>query len=275
MSRHTLHRRHYRGADGTDLAYGEIGPSDGRTVVLCHGLAAAGRQFDTDAAYFAALGYRVLVPDLRGHGQSGIPAPLGPQSFAISALADDMVAMLEHAGTGRVHWVGNSLGGIVALQLLGGQWSRFASLALFGTAFSLNLPRMLGPLLPGVYRALGRDRLASITAASTTRHKPARPLIANMVRRFDPQVGAAIADHVRRYDLHDNALAFAGPLLVLVGGRDHAVNLALRPSLRRHAGQAGWTVVELPEAGHCANLDASDNWRNTLLEFWSGASAAV
>jgi 3-oxoadipate enol-lactonase len=49
-------------SDGVGIAYGDSGPVDGVPVVLCHGLAASGLQFAGDAQYFAALGYRVLVP---------------------------------------------------------------------------------------------------------------------------------------------------------------------------------------------------------------------
>ena len=73
---------------------------------------------------------------------------------------------------------------------------------------------------------------------------------------------------MRRYDLTANALGFAGPMLILVGGRDHAVNQALRPALKRIGPRANWTVVEIPEGGHCANLDATDAVRAALLGFW-------
>lgn len=262
----------YRAGDGTLLSYRESGPRQGNTIVLCHGLAAGGSQFDADAAWFATQGYRVLVPDLRGHGRSLGPESSDPQGFAIATLADDMVAMLDHAAAPRVHWVGNSLGGIVALDLIGRQPQRFASLALFGTAFALNLPAVVGPVFPILYGLLGRNLLSRITAANTTRHKPARPLIAAMAKAFDPHVGAAIARHVRRYDLHHNALAYDGSVLVLVGGRDRAVNLALRPSLERIGPRPNWTIAELAEAGHCANLDATQAWRGALIDFWSASA---
>lgn len=264
----------YRAADGLRPSYRAFGPADGETIVLCHGLAAGSLQFIADAEHFAAAGYRVLVPDLRGHGQSAAPATIGPHSFSIATMADDMLAMLDAAGATRVHWVGNSLGGIVALELVGRAPQRLASLSLFGTAFTLNLPALVAPVFPLLYATLGRALLSRITAFNTTRHPPARPVIAAMARAFDPRVGAAISAQVRRYDLLDNALAYPGPVLVLVGGRDTAVNLALRPALHRIGPRRGWTVSELPLGGHCANLDATDAWRAALTAFWQGAGAA-
>lgn len=255
--------------DGTRLAYRDFGPRDGETVVLCHGLCASSAQFLADAEHFAASGYRVLVPDIRGHGASAAPAAISAKTYAIATMADDMAGLLDHAGADRVHWVGNSLGGIIALELVGRQPERLASLALFGTAFALKLPAMVSPVLPLLYSLLGRDLLSRVTAINTTRHKPARPLIAAMTRAFDPRVGAAISAHVRRYDLLDNALAYAGPVQVLVGGRDTAVNLALKPTLKRIMPRDNWIVTDLPMGGHCANLDATQAWRAALERFWA------
>lgn len=183
-------------------------------------------------------------------------------------MAADLVGMLDHAEIGPVHWVGNSLGGILALAMLAGEADRFASLSLFGTCFSLNLPAAAAPVFPLLYSTLGPRLLAAITARNTTRHKPARPLIAAMAQAFDPRVGAAITRHIRRYDLLADALAFAGPLHILVGGRDTAVNLALNPALRRIGPRPNWTVTHLSEGGHCANLDATEAWRHALVGFW-------
>jgi pimeloyl-ACP methyl ester carboxylesterase len=257
--------------DGLDLAYGEAGPRDGETVVLVHGLAAGGAQFRADADHFAALGYRVLVPDLRGHGASPAARSYDPVNYAIAVMGDDLIAMLDVAQAERVHWVGNSLGGILAFDLIARIPERFASLATFGTAHALGLPEAAARAIPLLYGALGKEFASWSTAIMTTRNKAARPLVEEMLRQFDPKVGEAIAQNVRRYDLTANALAFAGPMLLLRGGRDVQVNLALARTLPRFAGKPNFTLVELPEGGHCANLDATDAWRAALLAFWRKA----
>ena len=82
--------------------------------------------------------------------------------------------------------MGNSLGGIVALEMVGTAPERFKSLAMFGTAFALNLPSLVPPMIVWLYR-LGTGRVARMTAANTTRYKPARPLIAEMIARVRSQ----------------------------------------------------------------------------------------
>ena len=261
-----LHYATCLAADGTRLSYGAIG--SGPVVVLCHGLAASGAQFVGDAEHFAALGYRVIVPDLRGHGRSEAPLTRRPEDFSISTMASDLIAILDHAQADTVHWVGNSLGGILVLHLLRQVPERFISVSIFGTCFALNVPAGLIPVLPALRQLLGPRLLGTVAAAATTRFKPARQLIAEMARAFDPGVGVAIASHVRSYDLTKEALSYPGPLLIMVCGQDHAVNLSLRPALKRFGKRPNWTIVDLPEAGHCANLDASAAWRQALTQFW-------
>lgn len=258
--------------DGAALAYGLIGPAGGAPVLLCHGLGAAGAQFAADAHHFAEHGYRVLVPDLRGHGASGMPERVTPDGFAPARLRADLFAMLDHAGIGQVHWVGNSLGGILGLGAAAERPDRLASLAIFGTALALSLPTS-GWALPLIDRVPGRRLAARLTARSTSADPAARVLIAAMLERYDARAAAHIVDHIRRYDLQDAALGWGGPGLVLVGGRDRAVNRALLKQLGPLRERANWHIVELPEGGHCANLDAGTAWRAALLEFWRAAGA--
>ncbi len=257
-------------ADRVTIVYDDLGPRAGTPVVLCHGLAAAGEQLAVDARYFAELGYRVLVPDLRGHGRSGTPAPALADGFSIPRMAADLTDVLDHAGVGPVHWVGNSLGGILALFLLEDQAARLRTLATFGTCYRLRLPRWVGRLIPLSYGLAGAPLTARLGARLTTRNRSARPLLEKLLARFDPDVGRLVAANLASYDLRASAMAARLPILLLRGGRDTAVNAALGPTLRAMRGRPDFTVVELPEAGHCANLDATAAWRAALLGFWRG-----
>ena len=261
--------------DGVRIVYDDLGPRDGVPVVLCHGLAAAGEQLRADAEYFAGLGYRVLVPDLRGHGRSGTPAAMRREDFSIARMAEDMAAMLEQAEVGPVHWVGNSLGGILARQLLAGHAQRFRSLATFGTAYRLRLPRWGARLIPLSYALLGPGLNGWVTGRMTTRQAAARPMIALLIEAFDPEVGRLEAENLTSYDLIDNAVRARLPILLLRGGRDGPVNRALRPTLARMQGRENFRLVDLPEGGHCANLDATAAWRAALLRFWDSGRAAA
>lgn len=257
--------RRFVTSDSVGIVYDDVGPVEGVPIVLCHGLAAAGVQFEADAAFFAGLGYRVLVPNLRGHGPSSKGA-----DYSIARMALDLAEMLAHAGVGPVHWVGNSLGGVLALSLLKTQPAIFRTLTTFGTSYALNLPAIGARAIPLSYAVLGRRLTAALTAWFTTDDPAARTLIASVLRTYDPQVGFAVASSLVKYDFIANATAATVPILMLRGGRDRQVNAALGPTLRAMTGLRHFRLVEVTMGGHCANLDATEEVRRELLAFWQG-----
>lgn len=260
----------FTASDGVSLVYDERGAGPD-VVVLCHGLAAAGEQLFADADYFAGRGYRVLVPDLRGHGRSGKPVSLDQQTLGIGRLATDLIEMLDHAGAERVHWVGNSLGGIVALWMLGAHQHRFRTLATFGTSYSLNVPDFWAPIVPPLQALLGKPLVAWIAARAATRNAAARPMIERLIRQFDPAVGLPLTRNLAHYDLIANATRASLPILLLRGSEDRAINAALGPTLAAMQQRPNFTLIDLPGGGHCANLDAADRLHAELELFWAAS----
>lgn len=254
--------------DDVTLVYDDLGPRGGVPVVLCHGLASSAEQHVADAEYFAGRGYRVLVPDMRGHGRSGKPGRMTTAAFTIPRMASDIVQLFDHAGVGPVHWVGNSLGGIVGLGLLGQAEARFRTFATFGAPYSLGLPRFAAYAIPWAHAIFGRRRYARMAAWGMSRDPAAQQLIAGVVEGWDPQVGLLAAYNLANYDLIANALAARLPILMLRGRLDPQVNLVLGPTLRAMRERSNFTLVDLPEGGHCANLDATAEVREALLRFW-------
>ncbi|MFC8391643.1 MULTISPECIES: alpha/beta fold hydrolase [unclassified Streptomyces] len=95
--------RFFPSADG-DLAYLDTGSGD--PVVLLHSGFADHRVFDAQIPALAA-GYRVIAPDVRGHGASA-------NATAPFRWADDLAALLRHLDTGPAVLVGVSMGGAIA-----------------------------------------------------------------------------------------------------------------------------------------------------------------
>jgi pimeloyl-ACP methyl ester carboxylesterase len=83
----------------------------GEPLVLLHGGFAAASSFAAQTPAFAAAGFRVHVPERRGHGHT--PDVDGPFSYA--AMADDTVAYLEQVVGGPAQLVGWSDGAVIAL----------------------------------------------------------------------------------------------------------------------------------------------------------------
>jgi pimeloyl-ACP methyl ester carboxylesterase len=101
-----------------DVTISRVGSSS-IPVVLVHGFAT-----DTDgnwirpgiAEHLTALGYVVVMFDLRGHGRSD--RPTDDASYCDDAMARDVIAMLSALAIERCHLVGYSLGAIVVARAL-------------------------------------------------------------------------------------------------------------------------------------------------------------
>lgn len=108
--------RRFAARDGLELAWRETG--DGRPLVLLHGLMAGGAHLLDSELVLAltARGHRVILPDARGHGESGHPHD--PVWYPPDILADDGLALIDHLGLGDYDLGGYSMGGKLVLRLL-------------------------------------------------------------------------------------------------------------------------------------------------------------
>jgi pimeloyl-ACP methyl ester carboxylesterase len=107
----------FEAADGIRLAVHELGA--GRPLILLHGYfsdAATNWIKYGHAALLADAGFRVIMPDLRAHGQSG--KPHDPVSYPKDVLADDQFALIEHLGLTDFDLGGYSLGGRTVARML-------------------------------------------------------------------------------------------------------------------------------------------------------------
>ena len=96
--------------DGRQLYYACVGT--GKPIVFLHGITNSGRAWGSQIGPFTRAGYQVILPDLSGHGASAtISAPMPP-----SALAKDILALIDFLGFEKVDCCGLSLGGMVAIE---------------------------------------------------------------------------------------------------------------------------------------------------------------
>lgn len=124
--------QHFQGRDGVELAYREIG--SGRPLVLIHGFfsnATVNWIKYGHASRLADHGFRVVMPDLRAHGDSGKPHEAA--AYYPDVLPEDGESLLEHLALTDYDLGGYSLGArTVARMLMRGARPRRAILAGMG-----------------------------------------------------------------------------------------------------------------------------------------------
>src|SRR5476649_1131959 len=113
-------------SDTVMLNYVEAG--QGTPVVLLHGFPLSGAIWHEQQKQLAEQ-YRVIVPDLRGHGRS--PAPAGV--YDMDLLARDVLALLDALQIQQAVIMGHSMGGYVTLAAWRIAADRFLALGLIAS----------------------------------------------------------------------------------------------------------------------------------------------
>jgi len=146
--------------DGVRLAYREVG--EGRPVVLVHGYfstAAVNWIRYGHADLLARHGFRVIMPDLRAHGDSA--APHDAAAYPPDVLTDDVAALVEHLGLDDYDLGGYSLGGRTVVRMLArGARPRRAIVAGMGWK-GIVAPGARNAFFAGVFRGLGHHERGS------------------------------------------------------------------------------------------------------------------
>lgn len=97
--------------NGITMTYQDQG--EGEVIVLLHGFCGSSYYWEKVQPILAQH-YRVICPDLRGHGSTG--APVG--AYTIEQMADDVAGLMEQLGITKYIVLGHSMGGYVTLSLV-------------------------------------------------------------------------------------------------------------------------------------------------------------
>ncbi|WP_018657456.1 alpha/beta fold hydrolase [Actinomadura flavalba] len=250
---------------GCTLHYRIGGPRDGVPVVFSHGATMDHRTWEPQAEVFAAR-YRVLVWDVRGHGDS---TP-NRDPWTLAAAADDLLALLDHEGIERAVLVGQSMGGNLSQEIVFRHPERAAALVALGCAGNtlpisrwerLQIRAVLrtlplfprGLLMSQQVRASARDagvRAYVRDAAGRMEHRDMVAVMASLVGALHPEPGY-------RIEL---------PELLLRGEHDRLGNARrMMPVWAERDPLARYVVV--PDAAHLANQDNPVFFNETVLGF--------
>jgi 3-oxoadipate enol-lactonase len=255
------------------LAYDDEGT--GPAVVLLHGFPLGRWIWDEPRALLRDR-YRVVTPDLRGHGDSEVTA--GP--YSMDGLADDVARLLDQLHVDRAVVGGLSMGGYVAFAFWRRHAARVRALILCDTrahgddrgekvmrqstaqaALEKGTAAVVDGMLPKLLAPHTRSDRPDFTAAIRAR-----------LARTDPRaVAAALLGMKEREDSTPTLATISVPTLVLVGSDDQLTPPALARGLA--AGIPGARLEVVPEAGHLAPVEQPAATSAALRRFLEGLPA--
>ena len=239
--------------DGVPIAYEAHGR--GEPIVLLHGFTET-RACWHEAGYvarFLRAGRAAILPDARGHGESG--KPRDPAAYAGARRAADVAAVLDALGIARADLMGHSMGGVVALATALRYPARVRSVIVNGAHL---LPQDLAPL-----RALVAGGIAPWIAAV---ERQAGPLSAAARARMLANDMEALRASVARDRPGGGTPAV--PLLAIAGALD-----PMHDAVADYAHGAGGEFVSLAGRNHVTAFLAAEDVTAVAEGFLTRAAA--
>ncbi len=261
-------------SQGVEISYLDEGA--GETIVLVHGFGLSADEMWMQAPFAPtpiipelAKEYRVVAPDLRGHGASS--KPHGAAEYGC-AMAEDIVRLLDHLQVRKAHVVGYSMGATVAGKLLANHPERLLSVTFGGGGPVVRLSPEDSEVIDATAASLEQGYgcvplVMSLAPEAGPRPSPfqASMISTLLVRGKDQQALAAVMRGQPGLAVTEEELAASAvPVLFIYGERE------ARCKLNRIAGALDALpqaeVMEIEGRDHVTTV-ASRKFRERVLEF--------
>ena len=266
-----------RASDGVQLHYESIGSADKPTVLMIQGLGTDKHGWDLQRWALAGT-FRTIALDNRGAGRSDKPQGV----YSLERMADDAIAVLDHAGVASAHVIGASMGGGISQIVAVKYPHRVRSLTLACTSCR-NHPWREELLSSWVTTATNQGMGAMSAQAarwvigprSLRRIWPALgwlgPLGAKrVVHGFAGQVAAILSVDV---DMAGELSQLAMPALVVVGNQDILTPRGDSEELAELIPLAELVVIS--GAAHGLMVEHARTFNRILIEFLERAEASL
>lgn len=235
--------------------------------MLLHGLGSCGEDWLLLQAPALSQRYRVLMPDLRGHGRSDKP----PGPYTVPQMADDMAGLLAALGVDWAHVVGFSMGGAVAQALAVRHPEKVRSLVLVNT-FARLRPKGWTEWRYTITRTLALFINMALHARLEARELFPHPGQAGLRRvafqrlcANDPAAYRAALIAAARYDGRRDLGRIRAPTLVVAGLEDTVVPLRAKQELA--AGIPNAQLVTIPHSRHATPSDRPVAFNRVVMDF--------
>ncbi|MEF3404608.1 alpha/beta fold hydrolase [Agromyces sp. CCNWLW203] len=131
-----------------DVAYFEAGPEDGQPVLLLHGFPYDIHSYIDAAPALAAAGFRVIVPYLRGHGDTRFRTTAVPRSGQQAALGHDVIELMDALQIPQAILAGYDWGGRAACVVAALRHERVTALVSVNGYLIQDISTSMQPIRP-------------------------------------------------------------------------------------------------------------------------------
>ena len=256
-----------------DVRLNDFVTGEGPPVTLLHGFTQSGRSWRELGGHMPA-GWRWIVPDLRGHGDTVMKASA---KCSMDACTDDLVALWEELDLGRTHLVGYSMGGRLALHVAARRPERLLSLLTVGAHAGLDEDARAGRIRGDEALA---ERIEKDGIEAFVEYWSSLPLFAGLARRGEGYLAQVRAERLQNHvaglacslrgmgagvmePVWDDLARVNAPCTFVAGQLDHGYVA----SARRLAGSVpNGQVTLVLRAGHAAHQERPEAFARILAE---------
>jgi len=254
-------------SDDAEIYYDVAG--SGPPVVLLHPFPAH-HEFWLPLAKFLSSGYQLILPDLRGHGES----TLGEGPATMQKHAADIARVMDAAGVDRAPLIGVSIGGYAIFEF----WRRFrdrvTALVLCNTKAATDNSEGRAARLEAANDVLQRGTepffegmLQKVLAETTRRLRPDLVEGAHrMMRKMSAEGVAGVQRGMaERPDSVSTLKTIAVPTLIITGDEDTITGLGEAEVMKQNIAAAQTKVI--PQAGHYSPWEQPEEVGKVLRQF--------
>jgi 3-oxoadipate enol-lactonase len=253
-----------------EIVYWSLG--QGPPVVLLHPFP-VNHEFWLPIAETLATRYRLMLPDLRGHGESGV----GEGPATMEKHAADIARVMDDAQVGRASLVGVSLGGYALFEFWRKHGGRVAALGLCNTKAPADGPEARAGRLQAANDVLERgtepffESMIQRVLAKNTREM--RPDLVDgalrMMRKMSPEGVAQVQRGMAtRPDSVETLKTINVPTLLVTGEEDAMTGVNEAELMRRHISGSHLRVI--PKAAHYSAWEQPEEASKLLRQFLDG-----
>jgi pimeloyl-ACP methyl ester carboxylesterase len=257
---------HIKSGDA-QIAYRTLG--DGPAVVLLHPFP-ANHEFWMPVAEDLSSRYRLILPDLRGHGESEVGE--GPATMAKQAT--DLLRIMDDAQVGRAPLIGVSIGGYILFEFWRTHRNRVAALGLCNTKAPADNAEGRAGRLQAANDVLERgtepflqSTVSRVLAKTTQETRPDLVQDAlRMMRQMSPEDIAQVQRGMaERPDSVDTLKTINVPTLLVTGDEDVFTGINEAELMRRHIASSQLRVIG--KAGHYSPWEQPPEAAKLLRQF--------
>ena len=253
---------------GLTIHYQDLNHNGNPGVMLLHGLGANSESWQLQTPALVSAGYRVIVPDLRGFGQSSYPGGFNNPKV----MAADMVKLLKQLSFSKVHLIGISLGGTDALEMVIAEPALIESL-IITNSFAKLRPKKVSLWLFYITRLIlihlvGIDTQADYVAKRLFPDPDQillRTTFKHQVCQSNPSGYRSTMRALALFNISADTRKIQSPTLVITGENDSVVPPENQNELSALIPNAQQKVIR--DAGHAVIVEKPNEFNQLILEF--------